>query len=86
MLGLVSAHNTLQTYAFWELVGLGSYLLIGFWYRKPEAARVAVKAFWTTRLGDVGFAIGVVLRIKYELDRDFSVYEKKRKPGRRMRR
>jgi NADH-quinone oxidoreductase subunit L len=61
MLGLVASHNTLQSYAFWELVGLGSYLLIGFWYRKPEAARAAVKAFWTTRLGDVGFAIGLVL-------------------------
>ncbi len=60
MLGLVASHNTLQTYAFWELVGLGSYLLIGFWYRKPEAARAAMKAFWTTRGGDVGFAIGVV--------------------------
>ena len=42
MLGLVASHNTLQTYAFWELVGLGSYLLIGFWYRKPEAARAAM--------------------------------------------
>src|SRR5512139_2725064 len=61
MLGLVLAHNTLQTYVFWELVGLGSYLLIGFWYRKPEAARAALKAFWTTRLGDVGFAFGVVV-------------------------
>ncbi len=61
MLGLVLSHNTLQTYLFWELVGLGSYLLIGFWYHKPEAARAAMKAFWTTRLGDVGFAIGVVL-------------------------
>ncbi len=61
MLGLVLSHNTLQTYVFWELVGLGSYLLIGFWYHKPEAARAAMKAFWTTRLGDVGFAIGVVL-------------------------
>jgi len=61
MLGLVASHNTLQTYAFWELVGLGSYLLIGFWYKKPEASRAAVKAFWTTRAGDVGFAIGVVL-------------------------
>jgi NADH-quinone oxidoreductase subunit L len=61
MLGLVSAHNTLQTYVFWELVGLGSYLLIGFWYRKPDAARAALKAFWTTRLGDVGFALGVVV-------------------------
>jgi NADH-quinone oxidoreductase subunit L len=61
MLGLVASHNTLQTYAFWELVGLGSYLLIGFWFEKPEAARAATKAFWTTRLGDVGFAIGLVL-------------------------
>jgi NADH-quinone oxidoreductase subunit L len=60
MLGLVASHNTLQTYVFWELVGLGSYLLIGFWYRKPEASRAAMKAFWTTRLGDVGFALGVV--------------------------
>ena len=61
MLGLVLAHNLLQTYVFWELVGLGSYLLIGFWFEKPEAARAAQKAFWTTRLGDVGFAIGIVV-------------------------
>ena len=60
MLGLVVSHNTLQTYFFWELVGLGSYLLIGFWYQKPEASRAAMKAFWTTRLGDVGFAIGLI--------------------------
>jgi NADH-quinone oxidoreductase subunit L len=60
MLGLVLSHNTLQTYMFWELVGLGSYLLIGFWYQRPEAARAAMKAFWTTRLGDVGFALGVI--------------------------
>jgi NADH-quinone oxidoreductase subunit L len=61
MMGLVLAHNTLQTYVFWELVGLGSYLLIGFWFHKPSASRAAVKAFWTTRLGDVGFAIGTVI-------------------------
>jgi len=61
MLGLVLAHNLLQTYVFWELVGLGSYLLIGFWFEKPAAGRAALKAFWTTRLGDVGFAIGVVV-------------------------
>ena len=60
MLGLVASHNTLQTYFFWELVGLGSYLLIGFWYAKPEATRAAMKAFWTTRLGDVGFALGLI--------------------------
>ena len=61
MLGLVLAHNLLQTYVFWELVGLGSYLLIGFWFEKPAACRAALKAFWTTRLGDVGFAIGIVV-------------------------
>ncbi len=60
MLGLVAAHNTLQSYFFWELVGLGSYLLIGFWHQKPEAVRAATKAFWTTRLGDVGFAFGLI--------------------------
>jgi NADH-quinone oxidoreductase subunit L len=60
MLGLVASHNTLQTYFFWELVGLGSYLLIGFWYAKPEASHAAMKAFWTTRLGDVGFALGLI--------------------------
>ncbi len=61
MLGLVLAHNLLQTYVFWELVGLGSYLLIGFWFEKPAAGRAALKAFWTTRLGDVGFALGIVV-------------------------
>ena len=61
MLGLVLAHNLLQTYVFWELVGLGSYLLIGFWFERPAAARAAQKAFWTTRLADVGFALGVVI-------------------------
>ena len=60
MQGLVLAHNLLQTYVFWELVGLGSYLLIGFYWEKPEAGRAALKAFWTTRLGDVGFALGLL--------------------------
>jgi NADH-quinone oxidoreductase subunit L len=61
MQGLVLAHNLLQTYVFWELVGLGSYLLIGFYWEKPEAGRAALKAFWTTRLGDVGFALGLLV-------------------------
>ena len=60
MLGLVTASNLLQTYVFWELVGLCSYLLIGFWYRKPEAANAAKKAFVVTRFGDVGFLLGVL--------------------------
>ncbi|MEK6530024.1 MAG: proton-conducting transporter membrane subunit, partial [candidate division NC10 bacterium] len=61
MLGLVLASNFLQMFIFWELVGLCSYLLIGFWYQKPEAARAAVKAFWVTKAGDLGFIIGIVL-------------------------
>ena len=61
MMGLVLAPNLLQLFICWELVGLCSYLLIGFWYRKPEAARAALKAFWTTKAGDVGLLIGIVL-------------------------
>ena len=54
MMGVVLAPNLLQLFICWELVGVCSYLLIGFWYRKPEAARAALKAFWTTKAGDVG--------------------------------
>ena len=61
MLGLVFAPNFLQLFVFWELVGLCSYLLIGFYYRRPAAARAAVKAFWVTKVGDVGFLLGIVL-------------------------
>jgi NADH-quinone oxidoreductase subunit L len=61
MLGLVISNNLLETYFFWELVGLCSYLLIGFWYRKPEAASAAKKAFVVTRFGDVGFLVGLLL-------------------------
>jgi NADH-quinone oxidoreductase subunit L len=61
MMGLVLAPNLLQLFVCWELVGLCSYLLIGYWYHKPEAARAAVKAFWITKAGDVGLLIGIVL-------------------------
>ncbi len=61
MLGLVIADNLLLLYMSWELVGLCSYLLIGFWYRKPEAANAAKKAFVVTRFGDVGFLLGLIL-------------------------
>jgi NADH-quinone oxidoreductase subunit L len=61
MLGLVLANNLLTLYIFWEGVGLGSYLLIGFWYAKPEAAAAAKKAFITTRLGDLGLLIGILV-------------------------
>ncbi|HYN63225.1 MAG TPA: NADH-quinone oxidoreductase subunit L, partial [Candidatus Limnocylindrales bacterium] len=61
MMGLVLAPNFVQLFICWELVGLCSYLLIGYWYTKPEAARAAVKAFWITKVGDVGLLIGIVL-------------------------
>jgi proton-translocating NADH-quinone oxidoreductase chain L len=61
MLGTVSADNFLQLLIFWEIMGLCSYLLIGFWYRKPEAAAAAKKAFLVTRVGDVLFLAGVLI-------------------------
>ncbi|MBM3944209.1 MAG: NADH-quinone oxidoreductase subunit L, partial [SAR202 cluster bacterium] len=64
MLALVLADNLLFLYFAWELVGLGSYLLIGFWYEKPKAAEAAKKAFVTTRIGDVGLLIGIILLFK----------------------
>ena len=61
MMGVVLAPNLLQLFICWELVGVCSCLLIGYWYRKPEAARAALKAFWITKAGDVGLLIGIVL-------------------------
>ena len=61
MLALVLADNLVFLYITWELVGLGSYLLIGFWYERRSAAEAAKKAFITTRIGDVGLLIGIVL-------------------------
>ena len=60
MLGIVIANNLLLLFMSWELVGLASYLLIGFWYEKPSAAAAAKKAFITTRIGDIGFFIGLI--------------------------
>ncbi|HEY6227410.1 MAG TPA: proton-conducting transporter membrane subunit, partial [Verrucomicrobiae bacterium] len=60
MLGVVVANDLLLLFMCWELVGLASYLLIGFWFFKPEAAAAARKAFLTTRIGDVGFFIGML--------------------------
>ena len=61
MLALVLADNLLFLYIAWELVGLGSYLLIGFYYERRSAAEAAKKAFVTTRIGDVGLLIGIIL-------------------------
>ncbi len=60
MLGVVISNSILLLFMFWELVGLTSYLLIGFWYHKPSAAAAAKKAFITTRVGDVFFLLGIV--------------------------
>ena len=60
MIGLVMASNIIQLYIFWELVGLCSYLLIGFWYHRPAAAAAAKKAFIMTRLGDFGFLLAIL--------------------------
>ncbi len=59
MLGLVVTDNLLVLYGFWELVGLASYLLIGFWYRRPAAVQAAKKAFLINRIGDVCLLLGV---------------------------
>lgn len=72
MIGLVVAPNLLQLFICWELVGLCSYLLIGFWFRKPSAARAAVKAFWTTKAGDVGLLLGIVLLWRHTGTFDFA--------------
>src|SRR2546430_3278227 len=61
MLGTVSADNFLQLLIFWEIMGLCSYLLIGFWHHKPEAAAAAKKAFLVTRVGDVLFLVAVLI-------------------------
>ena len=61
MLGIVLANNFLQLFIFWELVGVSSYLLIGFWYEKASAADAAKKAFITNRLGDFGFILGILI-------------------------
>jgi NADH-quinone oxidoreductase subunit L len=61
MLGIVLANNFLQLFIFWELVGVSSYLLIGFWYGKASAADAAKKAFITNRLGDFGFLLGILM-------------------------
>jgi len=61
MIGLVMADNFLQMFIFWEIIGLCSYSLISFWYKRPEAVRAGIKVFLTTRVGDVCFLAAIVL-------------------------
>ncbi|MBW5445918.1 NADH-quinone oxidoreductase subunit L [Cohnella sp. CFH 77786] len=65
MLGLVLSYNLLTMYIFWELVGVCSFLLVGFWFRKPEARAAAKKAFIVTRIGDLGLLIAILLLFWY---------------------
>jgi len=65
MLGLVLANNFFMIFIFWELVGLTSYLLIGFWFEKKVASDAGKKAFITTRIGDLGFIVGLLLIAVY---------------------
>lgn len=79
MLGLVLSPNLLQTYIFWELVGVGSFLLIGFYFYKEDAKKAAKKAFIMTRIGDVGLFIGMILLFwqvgSFEYDAIFAAVE-----------
>ncbi|HLO57479.1 MAG TPA: NADH-quinone oxidoreductase subunit L [Bacteroidales bacterium] len=71
MLGLVIATNIFQMYIFWELVGVSSYLLIGFYYERPSAVAASKKAFIVTRFADLGFLIGILLLSFYTKTFDF---------------
>ncbi|MFV0379168.1 MAG: NADH-quinone oxidoreductase subunit L [Mangrovibacterium sp.] len=73
MLGLVLATNIFQMYIFWELVGVSSFLLIGFYYKKPSAVAASKKAFIVTRFADLGFLIGILILSFYTKTFDFSV-------------
>jgi len=71
MLGLVVATNIFQMYIFWELVGVSSYLLIGFYYERPSAVAASKKAFIVTRFADLGFLIGILILSFYTNTFDF---------------
>jgi NADH-quinone oxidoreductase subunit L len=73
MLGLVVATNIFQMYIFWELVGVSSYLLIGFYYTKPSAVAASKKAFIVTRFADLGFLIGILILSYYTGTFDFDL-------------
>lgn len=73
MLGLVLATNIFQMYIFWELVGVSSFLLIGFYYTKPSAVAASKKAFIVTRFADLGFLIGILIISYYTRTFDFGI-------------
>ncbi len=71
MLGIVLANNFIQLFIFWELVGLSSYLLIGFWFERPSATAAGIKAFLVNRIGDFGFMLGILMLWSYAGTFDF---------------
>lgn len=73
MLGLVFSPNLIQIYVFWELVGMCSYLLIGFWFARSSAAKACQKAFITNRIGDFGLLLGILA--SYWITGSFDIYE-----------
>ncbi len=80
MLGLVVSTNIFQMYIFWELVGVSSYLLIGFYYQRPSAVAASKKAFIVTRFADLGFLIGILLLSFYTKTFDFAELTNPRSP------
>jgi NADH-quinone oxidoreductase subunit L len=84
MLGLVLSSNIFQIYIFWELVGVSSFLLIGFYYHKPSAVAASKKAFIVTRFADLGFLIGILVLSFYSGTLDFNtLIERLTSPGSR---
>ena len=79
MLMLVTADNLVQLFFGWEGVGLASYLLIGFWYHKPEANAAAIKAFVVNRVGDFGFALGIFALFMHGRQRSISTPSSRRR-------
>lgn len=73
MLGLVLSTNIFQIYMFWELVGVSSYLLIGFYFQKPSAVAASKKAFIVTRFADLGFLVGILILAFYAGTLDFGI-------------
>jgi NADH-quinone oxidoreductase subunit L len=77
MLGIVIANNFIQIFIFWELVGVSSYLLIGYWFEKPSAAEAGKKAFLVNRIGDFGMMLGILLLWSYAGTFSFSELQHK---------
>ena len=72
MFGLVVSNSLITFFIFWEIMGLCSYLLIGFWYEKPSAQAAAMKAFMTTRIGDAIMFAGMMLLYVYSVPSSLS--------------